>query len=65
VVEKTLHGKSPAQFTIVEVKSGTSQMAPNEMQLQQKCVNQGIDYALSRISAIDDSPMEWDLVQEI
>ncbi|MGO9646281.1 MAG: hypothetical protein ACLPY5_16230 [Candidatus Bathyarchaeia archaeon] len=61
--DRTLQGKRSSDFTIVEVKSGQSVLTRREMELQQRCNNEpGIRYALYRISEIDKSPREWDLI---
>jgi hypothetical protein len=63
--DETLIGKGVSHFTIVEVKSGDSQLTYNENEVWNACVRGGIRYALYRISAIDQSPWAWDLITEI
>jgi hypothetical protein len=61
----TIYGKKLYEFTIVEIKSGMSTLTYNEQLVMRKCADQGIRYAIYRISAIDDSPFQWDLVKEL
>jgi len=63
--DRSLHGKRSSNFTIVEVKSGNSALTSRETELYKRCYRQGIGYALFRISAINKSPEQWDLVKEI
>jgi hypothetical protein len=57
--------KANHKFVVVEIKSGQSDLTPNEETVKKMCEDAGIRYAVFRILNINSKPpQEWDFVSE-